>query len=122
MEKALLSSQATSTNRIHKLEKQVASITAELHHTHQQQNTTLAPNKPTGNNPERGRSNTYTPTQYASTPATPQQTKPLTNKLSWAAYITAAVESNEQQYTTVSCKKKKPIPALLIPKALPHIE
>jgi hypothetical protein len=35
MEKALLSSQATSTNHIRELEKQVASITTELYHMRQ---------------------------------------------------------------------------------------
>jgi hypothetical protein len=61
MEKVLLSSQATSTNRIRELEKQVASVTAELHRTRQQHNTTPAPNRPTGNNPERGRSSAPRP-------------------------------------------------------------
>jgi hypothetical protein len=117
MEKALLSSQATSTNRIRKLEKQVASIMAKLHRTCQQHSSTPAPNRPTGKYPERGRSNARAPT-----PAPPQPQQPPTDKLSWAAHITAAAESNQQQFTTVSRKKKKPAPAPLIPKALPRIE
>jgi hypothetical protein len=122
MEKAILSSQATSTNRIHELEKQVASITAELHHMRQQQNATPAPNKPTGNNPERGRSSVRAPTQRAGTPATPHPHKPTTDDLTWAARITAVAENNGKPFTTVSCKKKKPAPPPLIPKSLPHIE
>jgi hypothetical protein len=122
MEKALLSSQATSTNRIRELEKQVASITAELHHMHQQHSTTPAPNKPTGYNPERGRSSAHTPTQRACTPATPHPHNPTTDDLSWAARITAAADANEKQFTTVSRKKKKPAPPPIIAKSLPHIE
>jgi hypothetical protein len=122
MEKAILSSQATSTNRIRELEKQVASITAELHRTRQQQNTTPAPNKPTGNNPERGRSSARAPTQRARTPAAPRPDKPTTDDLTWAACITAAAESNEKPFTTVSHKKRKPALPPLIPKSLPRIE
>jgi hypothetical protein len=122
MEKAILSSQATSTNRIHELEKQVASITAELHRTRQQQNATPAPNKPTGNNPERGRSSARAPTQRAGTPAAPRPHKPTTDDLTWAARITAAAESNNKPFTTVSRIKKKPAPPPLIPKSLPRIE
>jgi hypothetical protein len=122
MEKAILSSQATSTNRIRELEKQVASITAELHRTRQQQNATPAPNKPTGNKPERGRSSACAPTQRAHTPATPRPHKPTTNDLTWAARITAAAESNDKPFTTVWRKKKKPAPPPLIPKSLPRIE
>jgi hypothetical protein len=122
MEKALLSSQATSTNRICELEKQVASITTELQRTRQQQNATPAPNKPTGNNPERGRSSAHTPTQRACTPATAHPHNPTTDNLSWAARMTAAAEANEKQFTTVSRKKKKPTPPLLIRKSLPRIE
>jgi hypothetical protein len=122
MEKAILSSQATSTNRIRELEKQVASITAELHCTCQQQNATPAPNKPSGNNPERGRSSARAPTQHARTPAAPRPHKPTTDDLTWAARITAAAENNEKPFTTVSRKKKKPAPPTIIPKSLPHIE
>jgi hypothetical protein len=122
MEKALRSSQATSTNRIRELEKQVASITAELHRTRQQQNAAPAPNKPTGNNPERGRSSTRTPTQRACTPATLCPHKPTTNDLTWAARITAAAENNEKPFPAVSRKTKKPAPPPLIPKSLPRIE
>jgi hypothetical protein len=122
MEKAILSSQATSTNRIRELEKQVASITAELHRTCQQQNTTPAPNKPTGNNPERGRSSARAPTQRAGTPAAPRPHKPTTDELTWAARIAAAADTNEKQFTTVTRKKKKPAPPPLIPKSLPRIE
>jgi hypothetical protein len=122
MEKALLASQATSTKRIRELEKQVASITTELHRMRQQQNATPAPNKPTGNNPERGRSSARAPTQRACIPATPCQHKPTTDDLTWAARITAAAESNEKPFTTVSRKKKKPAPPPLIPKSLPRIE
>jgi hypothetical protein len=122
MEKAILSSQATSTNRIRELEKQVASITAELHRTRQQQNATPAPNKPTGNNPERGRSSARAPTQRACTPAAPRPHKPTTDDLTWVARITAAAENNEKPFSTVSHKKKKPAPPPLIPKSLPHIE
>jgi hypothetical protein len=122
MEKAILSSQATSTNRIRELEKQVASITAELHRRHQQQNATPAPNKPTGNNPERGRSSAHAPTQCAGTPAAPRPHKPTTDDLTWAARITVAAENNDKPFTTVSCKKKKPAPPPLIPKSLPRIE
>jgi hypothetical protein len=81
MEKAILSSQATSTNRIRELEKQVASITTELHRTRQQQNATPAPNKPTGNNPERGRSSTPHSNRCECTPAAPHPHKPTTNNL-----------------------------------------
>jgi hypothetical protein len=122
MEKAILSSQATSTNRIRELEKQVASITAKLHRTHQQQNTTPAPNQPTGNNPERARSSTRAPTQRACTPAAPRPHKPTTDDLTWAAHITATGERNEKPFTTVSRKKKKPALSPLIPKSLPRIE
>jgi hypothetical protein len=122
MEKAILSSQATSTNRIRELEKQVASITAELHRTRQQQNATPAPNKPTGNNPERGRSSAHAPNEHAGTPATPHLHKPKTDDLTWAARITAAAENNDKPFTMVSRKKKKPAPPPLIPKSLPRIE
>jgi hypothetical protein len=122
MEKALLSSQATSTNRIRELEKEVASIMAELHRMRQQQNATPAPNKPTGNNPERGRSSTRAPTQCACTPAAPPLHEPTTNDLTWAVRITAVAESDEKPFTTVSRKKKKPAPPPLIPKSLPCIE
>jgi hypothetical protein len=122
IEKAILSSQATSTNRIRELEKQVASITTELHHARQQQNATQAPNKPTGNNPERGRSSTHAPTQRVGTPATPRPHKPTTDDLTWAAHITAAAENNDKPFTTVSHKKKKPVPPTIIPTSLPHIE
>jgi hypothetical protein len=122
MEKAILSSQATSTNRIHELEKQVASITAELHRTCQQQNATPAPNKPTGNNPEKGRSSMRAPTQRAGTPAAPRRHKPTTDDLTWAARITAAAENNEEPFTTVSRKKKKPAPPTIIPKSLPRVD
>jgi hypothetical protein len=122
MEKAILSSQATSTNRIRELEKQVASITAELHCTRQQQNATPAPNKPTGNNPERGRSSARAPTQRTGAPAAPRPHKPNTDDLTWAARITAAAENNDKPFTTVSRKKKKPAPPPLIPKSLPRIE
>jgi hypothetical protein len=122
MEKALLSAQATSTNRIRELEKQVASITAKLHRTRQQQNATPAPNKPTGNNPERGRSSARAPTQRASTPATPRPHKPTTDDLTWAARIAAAAEHNEKPFTTVARKQKKPVPPTIIPKSLPRIE
>jgi hypothetical protein len=122
MEKAILSSQATSTNRIRELEKQVASITAELHRTHQQQNATPAPNKPTGNNPERGRSSARAPTQRAGTAATPHPHKLTTDDLTWAARITAAAENNEKPFTTVSRKKKKPAPPTIIPKSLPRVD
>jgi hypothetical protein len=122
MEKAILSSQATSTNRIRELQKQVASITAELHRTRQQQNATPAPNKPSGNNPERGRSSARAPTQRAGTPAAPRPHKPTTDDLTWAARVTAAAENNGKPFTTVSRKKKKPAPTPLIPKSLPRIE
>jgi hypothetical protein len=122
MEKAILSSQATSTNRIRELEKQVASITAELHRTCQQQTATPAPNKLTGNNPERGRSSARAPTQCAGTPAAPRPHKPTTDDLTWAAHITAAAENSEKPFTNVSRKKKKPAPTPLIPKPLPRIE
>jgi hypothetical protein len=122
MEKALLSSQATSTNRIRELEKQVASFTTKLHRTHQQQNATPAPNKPTGNNPERGRSSVRAPTQRAGTPAAPHPHKPTTDDLTWAARITAAAENNEKPFTTVSRKKKKPAPPTIIPKSLPRVD
>jgi hypothetical protein len=81
MEKAILSSQATSTNHIRELEKQVASITAELHRTRQQHNATPAPNKPTGNNPERGRSSACPPNERAGSPAAPRPHKPKTDDL-----------------------------------------
>jgi hypothetical protein len=122
MEKAILSSQATSTNRIRELEKQVASITTELHRTCQQQNATPAPNKPAGNNPERGISSAHAPTQRAGTPAAPRPHKPATDDLTWAARITAAANNNEKPFTTVSRKKKKPTLPPLIPKSLPRIE
>jgi hypothetical protein len=122
MEKALLSSQAASTNRIRELEKQVASITTELHRARQQQNATPAPNKPAGNNPERGRSSARAPTQRARTPAAPRPHKPSTDDLTWAARITAAAENNEKPFTTVSRKKKKPTLPPLIPKSLPRVE
>jgi hypothetical protein len=122
MEKALLSSQATNTNRIRELEKQVSSITAELHHTRQQENATPAPNKPTGYNHERGRSSARAPTERAHTPAAPHPHNPTTDDLSWAARIAAAADANEKQFTTVSRKKKKPVPPPLIPKSLPRIE
>jgi hypothetical protein len=100
----------------------VASITAELHRTHQQQNATPAPNKPTGNNPERGRSSMRAPTHRAGTPAAPRPHKPTTDDLTWAAHITTAADNNEKPFTTVSRKKKKPTLPPLIPKSLPRIE
>jgi hypothetical protein len=122
MEKAILSSQATSTNRICELEKQVASITTELHHMRQQQNAIPAPNKPSSNNPKRGRSSVHAPTQCAGTPAAPHLHKPTTDDLTWATRITVAAENNEKPFTTVSHKKKKPALLPLIPKSLPRIE
>jgi hypothetical protein len=122
MEKALLSSQATRTNRIRELEKQVSTITAELHRMRQPQNATPAPNKPTGYNPETGRSSACAPTQRAYTPATPRPHNPTTDDLSWATRIAAAADANEEQFTTVSRKKKKPALPPLIPKSPPRIE
>jgi hypothetical protein len=122
MEKALLSSQGTSTNRIHELEKQVSSITAELHHTCQQHNATPAPNKPTGNNPERGRSSAPHPDRREHTPAAPQPHKPTTDNLTWAARTTAAAEHNKKPFTTVARKQKKPAPPTIIPKSLPRVD
>jgi hypothetical protein len=122
MEKAILSSQATSTNCIRELEKQVASITTELHHMHQQQNATPAPNKPTGHNPERGRSSARAPTQHIHAPAAPHPHNPTSDDLSWAARLTTAAHTNEKQFTTVTHKEKKPALPPLIPKSLPHIE
>jgi hypothetical protein len=122
MEKAILSSQATSTNRIRELEKQVASITTELHRTRQQQNATPAPNKPTGNNPDRGRSSAPHPNQRERTPAAPRPHKPTTDNLTWAAHITAAAECNEKPFTTVARKQKKPVPPTIIPKSLPRVD
>jgi hypothetical protein len=122
MEKARLSSQATSTNHIHELEKQVASITTELHHVHQQQNATPAPNKPTGNNPERARSSTCALTECTGTPAARHLHKPTTDDLTWAARITAVAKNNEKPFTTVSRKKKNPVPPTIIPKSLPHVD
>jgi hypothetical protein len=122
MEKAILSSQATSTNHIHELEKQVATITTELHRMCQQQNATPAPNKPTGNNPERGRSSARAPTQRTHTPAATRPHKPTTDDLTWAAHITAAAKHNEKPFTTVTCKQKKPALPTIIPKSLPRIE
>jgi hypothetical protein len=122
MVKALLSSQATSTNRICELEKQVASITTKLHHTCQQQNPTPGPNKPTGNNPERGSSSACAPTQCACIPAAPCPHKPTTDDLTWATRITAAAESDEKLFMTMSRKMKKPELPPLIPKPLPRIE
>jgi hypothetical protein len=121
MGKVLLSLQATSTNQIHELEKQVASITTELYHTHQQ-NVTLAPNKPTSNNPKRGRSSLRTPTQYAYTPATPHPHKPATDDLTLAACIAAAAKHKEKLFTTITYKQKKPVLPTIIPKSLPYIE
>jgi hypothetical protein len=100
----------------------VASITAELHRTRQQQNATPAPNKPTGNNPERGRSSARAPTQHACTPAAPRPHKPTTDDLTWAARIAAAAEHNEKPFTTIARKQKKPAPPTIIPKSLPRME
>jgi hypothetical protein len=100
----------------------VASITAELHHIRQQQNTTPAPNKPTGNNPKRGRSPVHAPTQHAHTPATPRLHKPTTDDSTWAAHITTAAGHREKPFTTVACKQKKPALPTIIPKPLPCIE
>jgi hypothetical protein len=122
MEKALLSSQATSTNRIRELEKQVASGTTELHRTRQQQNATPAPNKPTGNNPDRGRSSAPRPNQRERTPAAPRPHKPTTDNLTWAAHITATAERNEKPFTTVARKQRKPAPPTIIPKSLPRVD
>jgi hypothetical protein len=122
MEKALLSSQATSTNRIRELEKQVASITAELHRARQQQNATPAPNKPTGNNPDRGWSSAPRPNQRERTPAAPRPHKPTTDNLTWAAHITAARERSEKPFTTIARKQKKPAPPTIIPKSLPRVD
>jgi hypothetical protein len=120
MEKAILSSQATSTNHIRELEKQVASITAELHCTRQQQNATPAPNKPTGNNPERGRSSAPRSNRCERMPAPPHPHIPTTDNLTWVARITAAADPREKPFTTVARKQKKPVPPTLIPKPLPR--
>jgi hypothetical protein len=121
MEKALLSSQATSTNRVCELEKQVSSITTELHRMRQQYNTTPAPNKPTGSNPKRGRSSAPRPNRREHTPATPRPHKPTTDNLTWAVHITAAAEHNKKPFTMVAGKQKKPALPTIIPKCLPHV-
>jgi hypothetical protein len=36
--------------------------------------------------------------------------------------MTAVPDANEKQFTTISCKKKKPIPPTLIPKSLPYVD
>jgi hypothetical protein len=122
MEKALLSSQATSTNRIRKLEEQVASISAELHRMHQQLNSTPGPNKPTGTNPKRGRSTAYPSNQCTYIPATPCPQKPTNENLNWAKRLTAGTDQQEEQFTTIARKKNKPVPITIIPKALPGVE
>jgi hypothetical protein len=121
MDKALLSSQATRTNHIHELEKQVASITAELHRTRQQHSTTPAPNKPTRYNPERGWSSAHAPTQCACTPAAPCLHNPTTDDLGCAVHLTAAANTIKKQFTTIWRKKKKPALPTIIPKSLPCV-
>jgi hypothetical protein len=88
----------------------------------QRQNTTLAPNKLTGNNPERGRPPIPYPDQHEHLPATPYLHNPTSNDLSWPACITAAAEASDKQYTTMSCKRKKHMPTPIIPKSIPRIE
>jgi hypothetical protein len=97
-------------------------ITSSVCRTRQQQNATPAPNKPTGNNPEKGRSSARAPTHRARTPAAPCPHKPTTDDLTWAAHIAAAAEYNEKPFTSVARKQKKPAPPTIIPKSLPRVD
>jgi hypothetical protein len=130
MENAMLSAQATNTNCIRQLEKQVASITAELQRVCQQLTSTPAPNKPTGKNPERGRSGALPaapPTAPLATPC-PQKIVDiwgnLTNNLSWADRLNAGEDQTqpEKPFITIDHKKKELAPQTVIPKAFPHTE
>jgi hypothetical protein len=130
MENAMLSTQATNTNRIRALEKQVASVTAELQRVRQQLTSTPAPNKPTGKNPERGRLDAPPAAPPTAPLAAPYPQKlvdiwgNLTNNLSWADRLNAGKDQTqpEKPFITIKHKKKKLVPQTIIPKAFPRTE
>jgi hypothetical protein len=45
-----------------------------------------------------------------------------TEYLTWADYLSASVSQQDKPFMTIIWKNKKPTPATIIPKALPHIE
>jgi hypothetical protein len=127
MEQALLSAQAANTNRIRKLENQVASVTTELQKVRQQL-TTAHHNKPYGKPADKANPATPPAAPHAPTPAAPSPQKPLdiwgnpTKNPTWAERLNATVSQQDKPFMTVTRKNKKPAPITIIPKALPCIE
>jgi hypothetical protein len=128
MGEAMLSTQAANTNRIRKLEKQVASITSECQKVCQQL-TTVPHNKLHGMSADKGTPGTPPATPRVTTPNAPHPQKPLdiwgnpTKSLSWADRLNAGIsQQQEKSYTTIMHRNKKPAPITIIPKALPRIE
>jgi hypothetical protein len=128
MEQAMLSAQATNTNRIRKLEKQVASTTTELQKVRQEL-TTAFHNKPHGKSADKATPATPPATPRVTIRTAPHPQKPLdiwgnlTENLSWADRLNNGIsQQHEKPYTTVTRKNKKPEPVTIIPKALPCIE
>jgi hypothetical protein len=128
MEQAMLSAQATNTNRIRELEKHLASVTTELQKVRQQ--LTNAPhNKPHGKPADNATPATPPAAPRINTPAAPRPQKPLdiwgnpTENLTWAERLNASMsQQQDKPFTTVMHKNKKLAPVTIIPKALPCIE
>jgi hypothetical protein len=123
----MLSAQAANTNRIRELERQVTSITTELQKVCQQL-ATAPHNRPHGKSADKATPATPPATPHITIPAAPCPQKPLdiwgnpTENLTWADYLNASVSQYDKPFTTVTRKTKKPVPATIIPKALPLIE
>jgi hypothetical protein len=124
----MLSTQAANTNRIHELEKHLASITTELQKVRQQ--LTNAPhNKPHGKSADNITPAAPPATPCITTPAAPRPQKPLdiwgnlTENLTWAECLTNSISQQQDKlFMTVTCKSKKPAPVTILPKALPRME
>jgi hypothetical protein len=127
MEQAMLSAQAANTNRIHELEKQVASVTTELQKVRQQL-TTAPHNKPHGKPADKVTPAAPPTTPHVTTPTAPRPQRPLdisgnpTENLTWADRLNAIINQQDKPFTTIMRKNKKPAPVIIIPKALPHTE
>jgi hypothetical protein len=121
MEQAMLSAQAANTNRIRKLEKQLASITTELQKVCQQL-TTAPYNKPHGKSADKATPAAPPAAPHVTTPATPRARNNPTEILSWADRLNASMSQQDKPFMTVARKNKKPAPVTIIPKALPRIE
>jgi hypothetical protein len=127
MEQAMLSAQAANTNRIHELEKQVASVTTELQKVYQQL-TTTPHNKPHGMSADKATPATLPTTPCVTIPTAPCPQKPLdiwgnpTENLSWADHLNTSMSHQDKPFMTITRKNKMPAPATIIPKALPRIE